>query len=659
MGRSRKKADSKSAVRDKYEIPGEVGGNAVIVQGPEAHVEVTQRDATPSEKLRLAQLADLDLLHRTLSTKMGNLKKQIDASLDTTHNPYRFGQALSFRETSLFAGLETVAHNILDHLKTEHYAFLAGNGGSGKTSLLQAGLMSPIIKQGNLPIFISLTSDPLELSIKRQFLAEVTQTLYLDKVPLSTFLQHVAESLPSTKQVYLLIDDLEDFLAQTPSEIESFKQQWLQSLTNTPRIHWLFSIHLGFSHLLNSFRPEINPFAELMILPPLDREAARQVILKPASLTGIQIDDAVTDDILDRLGGTSISPAQLQTVCYLMAGGNGPVRRHWRLADYEAEGRADGILSQSLERLIAQLRRGDQLSAWQILAAIIEDEGESVSFESLFDRLKPYGIGLENLSRLLKLLEEIHLIDVREEQYHLASESMRPRIQQWVQKQNALVQARQEALHQLRQLRNSALRGMFGGAFGFILFDLLIYTGFIPDVSYFVFFLVTDAAIGGIAGFLLTLTIDLAIAAYHGSQTWLRYIVGGIGGAVAFAIGLLLYANNNYTGDSLLRILPSAALEGTLWGAIIGLGTAYALSKTRRIWLTVVVTALAAGLILLGVEYKLSVLIVERWNEMSPTLSIFLAGIPSTLRIFLAGMLLPFCYMAAALFRRSGVEKRW
>jgi hypothetical protein len=41
------------------------------------------------------------------------------------------------------------------------------------------------------------------------------------------------------------------------------------------------------------------------------------------------------------------------------------------------------------------------------------------------------------------------------------------------------------------------------------------------------------------------------------------------------------------------------------------------------------------------------------------SLQIFLAGIPSGLRIFLAGALMPFCYMAAALFRRAGFEKRW
>src|SRR6266540_3501890 len=130
MGRSRKKSDPKSRVRDTYEIPGEVSGNAVIVQGPEAHVDITQRDATPSEKLRLAELADLDLLHRTLAAKLENLKKQVSPLIEKGYNPYRFGQALGFREASLLAGRGVEIGSLLERLKINSYGFLAGNGGS-------------------------------------------------------------------------------------------------------------------------------------------------------------------------------------------------------------------------------------------------------------------------------------------------------------------------------------------------------------------------------------------------------------------------------------------------------------------------------------------------------------------------------------------------
>lgn len=674
MGKSQnKKGERKPRVRDVYEISAEVRDKAIIVQGPDANVHVTQQEATPSEKRRLAELADLDLLHRTISSRLENLKKQLKTPFETGGNPYRFGQALSFREAELLAGRENVISNILGLLKINHSVFLTGNGGCGKTSLLQAGLMPSIIKRGDLPVLISVTSDSLELSIKRQFLPEVTQTPYLSEVPLSTFLRHVTECLPPTKHVYLLVDELEDFLARDPSEMKSFKQGWLQALTDSPRVHWLFSIHQGHFQLLNFFRPEINPFSELVTLSLLDQEAARQAILRPASLVGIHVDEAVSTDIVDRLGGANITPAQLQTVCYLMAGGNGPLRRHWNVAEYESEGRADGILRQSLERLVSQFPRGDREFAWQVMAVLVEQESEGVSFESLSDRLQPDRIGSETLRRLLRLLGEIQLIDVRDEQYYLSSESLRPRIQQWVQEQSARVKTRQEVRNQLRQFRNSALRGLFGGALGFVLFDQLIYTAEINNIDLFIFSLTLVISIGGIVGFLLTLTVDLAVAAYQGSQALLRYLVGGLGGVIAFTMGSLLYTNTIYgLGESFREILPAAAVEGALWGAMIGIGTTYALSTTSRTWLTVLVTALAGGLLLLFFELQfVSVFVKGDWDAVPAILRLFLSEeasaskiypggiLSSPLRLFLAGAIVPACYMVAALFRRSVLEKRW
>jgi hypothetical protein len=173
------------------------------------------------------------------------------------------------------------------------------------------------------------------------------------------------------------------------------------------------------------------------------------------------------------------------------------------------------------------------------------------------------------------------------------------------------------------------------------LFDQIVYTGTVPDLSFVVFFLTSVAAIGGISGFILTLTIDLSIAAYRGSRAWMRYVVGGAGGIIAFALGFLLYINNNYTGDSLLRVLPAAALEGGLWGAVIGLGTTYALSSRNRVWLITLATAIISGLTLMGAEFILSVLVNEAWAEA-----------PTFILIFLAGAVMPLCYITAVLFRR-------
>ncbi len=621
-------------------------GGMVIVQEGATHFDSQSSENNNSASKRQTKTEELLLLKHAITLRLENLSKQLDPPIEKGRNPYSFGQALNYKQADFLVGRESIISNILENLKNDRTGIVAGNGGSGKTSLLQAGLMPEIVRRGNLPILVSATSDSLEARIKKAFLTNVTDTKYLNQTTLSTFLHHISESLPQAKQLYIIIDRFENFLVKSTLETEAFKQEWTNCTANSPQIHWLFSIHLGFSHLLGFFRPEINPFLDLIILPPLDRESARQVILKPASIHGFKVESNVVDDILKSLGDANIDPSQLQTICYLMAGGNGQTRPDWTMADYEKSGRSDGLLSQSLEKLIKQLKPGDREAAWQILAFLAEQNNQPKSLARLINLTKSYGIQSEDAERITKMLGEIHLVDVEDEQYHLASQSILPRIEQWTNQQAALFKARQEATNQLRQLRNSALRGLFGGAIGFILFDQIVYTGIIPDLSFFIFFLLSVGATGGIAGFLLTLTADLSIAAYQGSRTWMAFFVGGIGGIIAFALGFLFYINNNYIGDALLRILPSAALEGALWGAVIGLGTIYTLRSQSRIWLSALITALISGAILMLVDSTLSVLVNEAW-----------AKAPSHLQIFLAGATMPLCIITAALFRRPAKMK--
>lgn len=646
MNKSRKGSVDKSSQRDLNEISGKVEGKAVIVQGADARVSIRQQEASPSEIRQQAEMADLVLLKHTISLKVENLKKYPVSTLQKGRNPYNFGQALKYRDVELLSGRESALDNLLGLLRTDHTAIITGNGGSGRTSLLQAGVMPRLVQQNDLPVMVSVSEGSLETKIKREFLGEVTQTLYLSQVPLSTFLRHVTECIPSSRHVHILVDQFEDFLSREPTEKETFKQEWALCMSNLPRVHWVFSIHLGYSHLLNYFRPDVNPFENLIVLSPLDRQSARGFITRTASICGFDVEEPVIEDILNRLGSSSIDPGQLQKVCYILAGGNGPTQMNWTMEAYTKSGHADGILSQSLDQLIGQLKFGDRRTAWRILATLADKRKNATPTEELGALLRAYAIQPEDQERVIGLLEEIHLVDIEDDGYRLSSPGTLSRINQWTTQQTALVQARQEAINQFSQMRNSALRGWLSGAVGFALFDQFMYTGDTPDLLFFIQFITLMIAIGGISGFLLTLIIDLSVAAYHGSRAWIRYLVGGTGGMFAFLLGLILYSSYNYSSDPLIRTLPMIAIEGGIWGAAIGLGTTYVLGGIRKAWLITPIIAIACGFTFLAVEQIFSGIVNENW-----------ATTPSPLRIFLAGTLMPLCYMVAVLFRRSVPEK--
>jgi hypothetical protein len=184
---------------------------------------------------------------------------------------------------------------------------------------------------------------------------------------------------------------------------------------------------------------------------------------------------------------------------------------------------------------------------------------------------------------------------------------------------------------------------LVGGAIGFSLFDQLIYTGNTPDLFFLILALTMTASLGGIAGFLLTLSIDLANASYRKHEKWRRYLVGGFSGILAFMVVLLMYANLNYIGDDLIQVLKFIPLEASAWGLAIGLGTTWGMNAKRPVWIVTPVIALVSGLILLSVEIQIpgGALVNDAWKQAS-----------SMFRVFLAGFIMPLLYTSAAFWGR-------
>jgi len=131
--------------------------------------------------------------------------------------------------------------------------------------------------------------------------------------------------------------------------------------------------------------------------------------------------------------------------------------------------------------------------------------------------------------------------------------------------------ARQEAAEQLQNIRNSALRGLVGGTIGFVLVDQLLFTAPLSDVSFEIFSIFLTASFGALAGLLMTFLVDISIASYGGSKKPLAYLAGGIGGALSFALAMVMYANlNNTGGEFFLSLIPKPFLKVVCGGQQLG-----------------------------------------------------------------------------------------
>lgn len=605
--------------------------------------QISYNQLSEVEVERERQKAELDVLQKAIAQKYIDLNQVVNTPVPAIGNPYLFLQPFGFTDQARFFGRDNEIAELFERVTYSVITFLSGNSGTGKTSLLKAGLTPALLKQKNLPLMVSVSTEPLEASIKKQLLPNIDGMPFLEAISLTEFIRIVTSALPNGKMLFVLVDDFEEFFndqKHSESERNSFYNEWQRCFNNaTLNVHWLFCVPSNLQYLLNYFKHEAQPNPNTISVNPFDRASAQAAILKPAEARGIEVDEEVLISILDILGGNNIDPAGLQLVCYMLAVGKGTPGDKWTMEYYIAQGKADGILRDYLDRTIEELEPQEREPAWQVLAVLADPSTQTSTEEQLIEKLKLYDVDENTTYRVLIDLESSNLIE-RGMAFKLTSDSLRPRIEKWKEMRSARERAREEAIEQLQSIRNSALRGLLGGVVGFIAFDQIIYKGSLPDYSYVFFKIIIDTAIGALAGLVLVFSVDIAVASYSGPKRWLAYIGGALGGMLAFSLAIVIYSNLIFLGpETFFAVVPWAILDGGLWGAAVGMGTAWMLKSQRTYWITMPAFILISGLTLIATD---SIFGVLSRRFISDTF----------VSIGLAGAVLPGFILAAAMIGR-------
>jgi hypothetical protein len=609
--------------------------------------QINYNQLSEMEEERERQKAELDILQKAIAQKYLDLNRLVDTLAPALGNPYLFLQPFGFSDRARFFGRDNEIAELCERVTYRAITFLSGNSGVGKTSLLKAGLTPALLKQKHLPLMISVNNEPLEASLKKELLPNIDGMPFLKTISLTEFIRMVTSALPDGKMLIVLVDDFEEFFndkEHSESERNAFYNEWQRGFNGaTLKAHWLFCIPSNLQYLLRFFNREAQTNPNTISVSPLDHRSARAAILEPAKARGIQVEEEVLTSILKILGGNNIDPAALQLVCYMLAGGTGTPSHEWTMEYYLAQGKADGILRDYLDRTIEELEPREREPAWQVLAVLADPAMQTSTEEQLVEKLKLYDVEENITHRVLIDLESSNLIE-RGAAFKLTSDSLVPRIEKWKEMRSARERAREEAIEQWHRIRNSALRGLVGGVVGFIAFDQTIYQKSLTDFIYIFFKILFDAAVGALPGLVLVFSVDVAVASYSGSRRWLAYLGGALGGALALSCALVPYSFllNLNKGKTLGEIIASAILEGGLWGAAAGIGTVWAMKSQRSYWITIPVCILISGLTLIATNSIFEVL----KDPLLITKSVVLIG--------LAGAALPgFILVAAMIGRRK------
>ncbi|MEG4854831.1 WD40 repeat domain-containing protein [Microcoleus sp. B5-D4] len=266
------------------------------------------------------------LEHETPVFKKNNLR---DAPLDDgiiafedviPPNPYQGLSAFKEEDADFFFGQEKFVNKLVEVTQTQPLVAVVGPSGSGKSSVVYAGLIPKLRKEGIWLIESFRPGKepflPLASALVRQLEPEAGETQKLrEAVGLADDLQNGRITLPQVvsrilernpgKRLLLVADQFEELytLCQVKEEQERFANELLTAIAQK-NITLVLTLRADFYGYVLSYRPFRDALQEYtpQLLSSMKREELQAAIELPAQKLAVQLEPQLTQRILDDVG---------------------------------------------------------------------------------------------------------------------------------------------------------------------------------------------------------------------------------------------------------------------------------------------------------------------------------------------------------------------
>ena len=330
------------------------------------------------------------------------------ASLDTfplttqpVANPYRGLHAFREEDAHLFFGRETFSQHLLEIIPQQHFVAVMGPSGSGKSSVVYAGLIPQLRQEGNWliaqcrpgqePIYnlakvLIETVEPEESRIaKLKKARELTKafTSQEDPLPLTDYLNDIL--VDKETRLLLFIDQFEELytLQSEQASQHRFLDILLQALPeNKGDTHSSFNPYPNRFHLVLTLRADFlnqalgyRPFADALQsndlkLGPMNRTELERVIVEPAATVGMVFETGLAARILNDVMGQPGNLPLLQFALTLLGDKQqGGLLTH---AAYENIGRVEGALATHADGIYACLSEMEKAQAQHVFVQLVQ-----------------------------------------------------------------------------------------------------------------------------------------------------------------------------------------------------------------------------------------------------------------------------------------------
>jgi hypothetical protein len=362
--------------------------------------------------------------------------------------PYKSLYSFEIKDSPIFFGRQEATDRLHDTLLKDRLTVLHARSGSGKTSLLNAGLSPRLIREGRLPAYVRGQDDPTA-AIKR----EIAPTslgpwpVGLDALPLQEFLGLACRRLSrQTKELVIILDQFEEFFIFCTDQEK--RQAFFYSLgqcyrDQELRVRFILSIRKDyFSDLAELTKAIPTVFYNQYLLGPMTRAEATDAITGPTRLLPRRVtyEPVLLDRLLDDLASGEIELPHLQIVCTELYSSLPVEASAITLNKYQALSGAAGILGNYVNTVLDRLPHAQSVLAREVLKALVSPQSTSrmLPESALAELVRADREQIDDALAALVRDRLLHREDVEGEvRYELAHDILAAHISEWITVQEA------------------------------------------------------------------------------------------------------------------------------------------------------------------------------------------------------------------------------